>query len=342
MPIPVVYSDRHRLHPTADRIPGYGRRYPETPDRIARIASAVVAANHPIVPPTDFGMGVIEAVHQPPLLAHLRTAFANSRANTPADEPYIPDTFAVHARTPGHRFPTAPGALAFDVSCPIFAGTWEAGYWATQTAVTAAEMVRTGEQAVYALVRPPGHHAGPGFHGGFCYTNHAAAAARYLQQKENCPVAVLDIDYHHGNGTQEIFYADPTVLTVSLHADPRCEYPFYWGHEHERGDGPAEGTAVNCPLGIGTDDGDYLPVLRAALAYLGLFRPKYLVLSAGFDLMAGDPVPRDGGFRITPAGLRRIGEQIAGLGLPTVIVQEGGYNLAELGGYATTLLETFG
>jgi acetoin utilization deacetylase AcuC-like enzyme len=190
------------------------------------------------------------------------------------------------------------------------------------------------------MIRPPGHHAGPDFHGGFCYLNHAAVAARFLHQSTGSRVAVLDVDYHHGNGTQEVFYRDPDVLFVSLHADPRFDYPFYWGAADERGEGPGEGANVNIPLPPGTGDREYLTALGTALTEVERFAPRFLVLSAGFDLMAGDPVPRVG-FRITVDGLRQIGEQVAGFGLPTVIVQEGGYNLGMLGEYAVTLLRPF-
>jgi acetoin utilization deacetylase AcuC-like enzyme len=339
----IVHSDRHRLHATGPPIPGYGRGYPEVPDRIDRILAAVQEAGFgPVVPPTDFGMAPLEAVHDAGLLAHLRTAFADSRDELAGGEPYIPDTFAIRSRRPNAgEYPGAFGARAFDVSCPIFAGTWEGSYHASQAALTAAEHVRAHGGHAYALIRPPGHHAGPTFHGGFCYTNHAAAAARFLQQRERCRVAVLDIDYHHGNGTQEIFYADPEVYYLSLHADPRVDYPYYWGLADERGEGPGEGTNLNVPLPHGTDDTAYLAALAGALRAVRDYAPKYLVLSAGFDLMAGDPVPRNGGFRITVDGLRRIAEHIASLRLPTVIVQEGGYNLARLGEYAVTLLREF-
>jgi acetoin utilization deacetylase AcuC-like enzyme len=339
----VVYSDRHRLHPTDRPMPGYGRDYPETPDRADRIRFAVEAAwMGPLASPADFGMAPVEAVHTAGLLNHLRTAYAASRGDAGDGEPYIAHTFAVRGRRPtADSAPGAFGAWAFDTGCPVFAGTWEASYWATQTALTAAEHVRDTGEPAYALVRPPGHHAGPNFHGGFCYTNHAAVAARYLQQKSGGRVAVLDIDYHHGNGTQEVFYADPTVLYASLHADPRVEYPFYWGFADERGEGDAGGTNLNVPLPFGTDDGAYLTALDGTLAAVRGFAPKYLVLSAGFDLMRGDPVPRGGGFRVTMDGLRQIAERIAGLGLPTAIVQEGGYNVERLGKYAVTLLKAF-
>ena len=339
----VVYSDRHRLHPTDRPMPGYGRDYPETPDRVEVIRFAVEAAKlGPLTPPTDFGTAPVEAVHAAGLLAHLRTAYAASRGDADGTDPYIPHTFAVRGRRPtagGH--PAAFGAWAFDTGCPIFEKTFEASYWSTQAALTAAEHVRTTGGTAYALVRPPGHHAGPDFHGGFCYTNHTAIAARYLQHKSGGRVAVLDIDYHHGNGTQEVFYADPQVFFASLHADPRVDYPFYWGGADERGEGAAAGTNLNVPLPHGTDDAAYLAALDGALRAVRDFAPKYLVLSAGFDLMAGDPVPRGGGFRITVKGLRQIADRVAGLGLPTVIVQEGGYNLERLGEYAVTLLRAF-
>jgi acetoin utilization deacetylase AcuC-like enzyme len=322
-------------------MPGYGRGYPEVPARLDRIRAAVEAAFGPAAPPTDFGIGPIEAVHDAGLLAHLRTGFDASRNDVPGDDPYIPHTFAVRGRRPNVTDgPGAFGAWAFDTGCPIFRRTWDAVYQSTQAALTAADHVRTGGRAAYAMIRPPGHHAGPDFHGGFCYLNHAAVAARFLHQSTGSRVAVLDVDYHHGNGTQEVFYRDPDVLFVSLHADPRFDYPFYWGAADERGEGPGEGANVNIPLPPGTGDREYLTALGTALTEVERFAPRFLVLSAGFDLMAGDPVPRVG-FRITVDGLRQIGEQVAGFGLPTVIVQEGGYNLGMLGEYAVTLLRPF-
>jgi acetoin utilization deacetylase AcuC-like enzyme len=339
----VVYSDRHRRHATEPDIPDYGRTYPEVPERVDYMKAAIEARGlGPTVPPQDFGLAPVEAVHVPGLLEHLRTAYEASRADVEGSAPYIPHTFPVRARRPNvAAMPAAFGAWAFDTGCPIVAGTWDATLAATHSALTAADHVRTHGGVAYALIRPPGHHAGPDFHGGFCYTNHAAVAARYLQQLSGGRVALLDIDYHHGNGTQEVFYNDPEVFYCSLHADPRYEYPFYWGFADETGDGAGLGANLNVPLPFGTDDSAYLTALDGALRAIRDFAPKYLVLSAGFDLMAGDPVPRSGGFRITLDGLRRITAAIAGLGLPTAIVQEGGYNLNRLGEYAVTMLREF-
>lgn len=332
----IVYSERHRIHATE-------RTIPEVPDRIERILAAVTDAGiGPVVPPQDFGMEPIAAVHVGGLLEHLRTGYELSRTGPRDTAPYLPHTFAVRGRRDGLAdLPAAFGAWSFDTSAPLFAGTWDASLVAAQCALTAAELVRKSGQPAYALVRPPGHHAGADFYGGFCYLNHAAIAARYLQKKAKGRVAVLDIDYHHGNGTQEIFYSDPTVFFASLHADPAVDYPFYWGAEDERGEGPGVGFNCNVPLPHGTKDADYLAALEPVLDRIRQFEPKFLVLSAGFDLMAGDPVPRGGGFRITMTGLQRIAAAIAALRIPTVIVQEGGYNLDKLGDYAKTLLHEF-
>jgi len=212
--------------------------------------------------------------------------------------------------------------------------------------------VREGLRAAYALCRPPGHHAAADLYGGYCYLNNAAIAARYLQSSGSRPsslpesralptptkVAILDIDYHHGNGTQLIFYADPAVLYCSLHVHPDEDYPYYWGDADETGVGPGEGTNCNWPLPRGTGDKAYLAALDEALAAIGEFAPDYLVVSAGLDTTEGDP---EGGFCLSTEGLHAIGECIAGLAMPTVVVQEGGYRLDRLGDNAVAFLQPF-
>lgn len=341
----IVLADQHHLHPTAERMPGYGRRYPEVPARIDRIRFALEAAGYgPPATPTDFGMAPIEAVHSPELLDHLQRAWERSRPNCELGEPFLPDTFAgPHAdprRSRTDCLPRRAGVLAFDVSCPIFESTWGASYNATQAAVTAAEYVRTRGGAAYSLGRPPGHHAGQEFHGGFCYTNHTAVAAAWLARRGD-RVAVLDIDYHHGNGTEDIFHGSDRVYHASLHADPHVDYPYFWGFATDPAAADGRELLCNVPLPHGTTDDKYLAAIDPVLREVSDFGPRYLVLAAGFDLMAGDPVPRNGGFRITTPGLKRIAERIASLKLPTVIVQEGGYNLDRLGEYAVTLLGAF-
>lgn len=339
-----VYAERHRTdHPTDREIPDYGRGFPELPDRIDHIKSSLENAGFgPIQTPKDFGMKPIEAVHCAGLLEHLKTGYELSR-NGPKDvHPYIAHTFAVKGRRAGTGdHPAAFGNWAFDTGCPLFAHTWEATIHASHAALTAAEHVFKNGGNAYALVRPPGHHAGRDFYGGFCYTNHCAVAAQYLKESYAGRVATLDFDYHHGNGTQEIFYADPDVLTCSLHADPRQDYPFYWGAADETGEGDAIGSNINVPLPIGTKDAEYLAALDGVIARIREYQPKAIVVSAGFDLMSGDPVSRNGGFKITVPGLQKICSRIASLEIPAVIVQEGGYNVNRLGDYAVAMVKTF-
>ena len=340
----LVTTPHHRAdHPTDREVPDFGRGFPELPDRIDRMKAALEEAGYgPFHSPTDFGMKPIEAVHDAGLLEHMRTGYAQSRTDPKDELPYIAHTFAVRGRRAGAKdHPAAFGAWAFDTGCPLFARTWEASIAASHAALTAAEHVQKNGGMAYALVRPPGHHAGRIFYGGFCFTNHCAAAANFLREKTGGPVATIDFDYHHGNGTQEIFYADPGVFTCSLHADPRQDYPFYWGAADETGEGEGAGCNLNVPLPIGTKDADYLKALDGAISRIRERSPKALIVSAGFDLMSGDPVPRDGGFKITVPGLQKICGRIAELGLPTVIVQEGGYNTNRLGEYAVAMVKAF-
>jgi acetoin utilization deacetylase AcuC-like enzyme len=265
----------------------------------------------------------------------LQSAYAETATYFKKAEPVFPSTFAPRQ---GQRKPEGVlgqlGYYAFGVGSPILEGTWSAAYWSAQCALAAAACVQMGEPCAYALCRPPGHHAGPDLFGGFCYLNNAAIAARALPGR----AAILDIDYHHGNGTQLVFYDDPRVMFCSLHAHPDDDYPFYWGGADEQGAGPGLGFNRNWPLPQHIDDGHYLAALDEALAVIAGFAPDYLVVCVGFDIAVGDPV---GGFDITPDGLQRIGSAIRGLGRPTVLVQEGGYLLERLSVNATAFLTAF-
>jgi acetoin utilization deacetylase AcuC-like enzyme len=312
------------------------------------------------ITPDDHGLLPILAVHDADYVSYLRTAYDESAAAPSTAGPVFSWTFANrHAMRRPRSVLGLKGYYAFGWASPILKGTWEAAYWSAQCAVTAAALVREGEPAAYALCRPPGHHAAADLYGGYCYLNNAAIAARYLQQPildpsgaparppemlpevtmdEATPVAILDVDYHHGNGTQLIFYSDPTVLYCSLHAHPDEDYPYYWGDADERGAGLGIGQNRNWPLPKGTGDEAYLATLDQALAAIREFAPHYLVVSAGYDTIQGDP---EGGFCITTRGLREIGRRIAALALPTVIIQEGGYLLESLGKNAVAFLQAF-
>jgi acetoin utilization deacetylase AcuC-like enzyme len=215
-------------------------------------------------------------------------------------------------------------------------GTYQAALSSANCALSGAKAIAGGERAAFALCRPPGHHAGRSYCGGYCYLNNAAIAANWLTSYGK--VAVLDIDYHAGNGTQDIFYERGDVLTLSIHADPDGEYPAFCGYADETGAGRGSGLHRNFPLPPGTEDASYLSTLGEAIALIKSFSPDFLVLPTGMDLYAGDPL---GQFHVTREGIRQIGERLAALGLPALIVMEGGYNNNALGENITTLLENF-
>jgi acetoin utilization deacetylase AcuC-like enzyme len=330
----IVYTEKHKLHNT-NYVSYDGRPFvtEELPARAEVILEAVEAAQlGPIIPPLDYGLEPILAVHDTGFVEFIRTAYAESAAYFKEAGPVFTWSFATrHQGRKPRGFLALKGYYSFGWGTPILEGTWEAAYWSAQCALTAAEVVRGGERVAYALCRPPGHHVGLDLYGGFCYLNNAAIVARHLQAR----VAILDIDYHHGNGTQTIFYSDPSVLYCSLHAHPDLDYPYYWGYADETGQGEGRGTNRNFPLPLGVDDEVYLATLRQALQVIHDFCPRFLVISAGFDTVAGDPV---GSFSLTTDGLARIGEAIAGLSLPTVVLQEGGYLIERLGENAVAFL----
>ncbi len=340
MTLPIIYTRHHRLHATGDVwVEAHPLIVEELPERVEIIRAALVsAALGEVVAPEDHGEAPILTVHDADFVAHLRSVYRESADYFGIAAPVMASTFATRytGSRPEH-FLGQRGYYAFGTGSPILEGTWEAAYWSAQCALSAAGRILRGDRVAYALCRPPGHHAAADLYGGFCYLNNAAIAARALQQ-EGGRVAVLDVDYHHGNGTQAIFYDDPEVLYYSIHADPTENYPFYWGYADERGAGPGEGTNYNAPLPRGTGDADYLRHLDAALLTIADFAPQALVLSLGLDTAVGDEV---GGFTITPEGFREMGRRIADLGLPTAIVQEGGYRLATLGENAVAFFSDF-
>ncbi|MGC9394092.1 MAG: histone deacetylase family protein [Anaerolineae bacterium] len=337
----IIYTDRHHEHATDNLvIDGQPIEYLETPGRADAILAAVRAARlGPILLPADHGLAPILAVHDEDYVTYLRTAYAQSTAYFGEPRPVIAGRDDVTSerlpRCPAD-FPGKRDYYTYDYEDPILEGTWDAAYWSAQCALTAADYVRNGERAAYALCRPPGHHAMPDQYGGFCYLNNVAIAARNLQA--DGPIAILDIDYHHGNGTQAIFYEDPAALFCSLHADPDWIYPFFWGRAGERGAGAGLGLNHNLPLPLHVDDTAYLAVLDEALHVITDFEPHFLLISLGLDAAEGDPI---GKFRITTKGFHTIGQRIVALGLLTVIVQEGGYRIETLGDNAVAFLEAF-
>jgi acetoin utilization deacetylase AcuC-like enzyme len=248
-----------------------------------------------------------------------------------------PEMLANGARLPEHIVGQA-GWFTADAACPIGPHTWESALWAAGCAVASASEAAAGRSS-YALARPPGHHTFRARAGGHCYINNAALAAARLRHLGSDRVAVLDIDSHHGNGTQSIFWDRPDVLFVSLHGDPNRYYPWFTGHAGERGGGAGEGFNLNFPLEIGSGDAVWLSALANGLAAIREFRPDALVVSLGFDASEHEPL---NALSVTEDGFARAGERIGALRLPTAIIQEGGYNITLLGELLERFLVGFG
>jgi acetoin utilization deacetylase AcuC-like enzyme len=335
-----VHDDRHRSHHGGGELSG-GRFVPsvECPARADAVLAAIrdEALGH-VAAATPHGLEPILRVHARDYVEFLCAAHAEWAAVHGAGEAF-PLTWPERGAD-APRPDAIDGKLGFYSTAndsPITAGTWAAACAAADTALTAADLVAGGERAAFALCRPPGHHAGRRSYGGYCYLANAAIAAQSLVDR-GARVAIVDVDYHHGNGTQDVFFARADVLTVSIHADPRVDFPFFTGYAHERGSGAGEGANLNLPLPHGTDWRGYEPALREALATVERFGPDALVVSLGLDTYVDDPVGR---FALTTADYRALGALLGGAGLPTVFVLEGGYDVEALGRNTVAVLGAF-
>ncbi|MGQ0824189.1 MAG: histone deacetylase family protein [Actinomycetota bacterium] len=338
-----IASDAHRRHHPRAPIHDAGRFVapPEIPARADAIRDAIFAAGlGPIRKPDEFGPEPLLRVHTPAYVEFLTTAHERWQHATgnPPDAEAMPYARAV--RDQPHSEPphviAQLGWYSHD-SDPLLAGTWPAAADAVDVALTAWRSVTGGDRAAYALCRPPGHHAAADSFAGYCYLNNAAVVAQAWCDL-GARVAVLDVDFHHGNGTQQIFYARGDVLFVSLHADPANEYPYFLGFANERGWGAGVGATRNYPLPIGTDWNAYADALASASEVIRRFAPDGLVVSLGVDMALEDP----DSFRLTGDDFSRLGESVAALGYATVLVQEGGYALGVLGRNVVNVLTAFG
>ena len=289
---------------------------------------------------------VLAQVHSARYLDFLRDAWDDWVAMDPANAECdaLPSVWPLGNRH-GFRTDVLPdnfaarlGAFSFDSGCPLTAGTWLAARGGAACALAAAQAVAAGERSAFALTRPPGHHAGPDFLGGYCFLNNAAVAAQALINAGRSRVAVLDVDYHHGNGTQTIFYERADVLTVSIHGDPRTEYPFFLGHADERGAGAGLGFNLNLPLPRGTGFAAWRAALDQGLQAVKDFGAQALVVPMGLDTFEGDPIS---GFTLKTGDYFAVGQGLASAGLPTVFTFEGGYAVDAVGVNAVNLLEGF-
>jgi acetoin utilization deacetylase AcuC-like enzyme len=348
---PVVWSDDVLLHdPKGEVWVGVMTPGTEVPERATVLRDACLAAGATLVPAVPHDDSMLHAVHDPGLLAHLET-IADEWARGDYERlvgqdrvvPYVFPTEGMLDGLPAMA-PTATHAKAgvwcYDTMTLVGPGTWAAARTAVDVAETATDLVLAGAPAAYALTRPPGHHATRRGFGGSCYLNNAAVAAEALLAGGVAKVAVVDVDAHHGNGTQAVFWERPDVLYASLHVDPAAGwFPHLVGSAGERGAGAGNGTTVNAPLAPGTGDPGWLAALDGLLGHLRTYRPEALVVSLGVDAAGADPEsPLD----VTTDGFAAAGTRLAAVGLPTVLVHEGGYALDRLGGDTVAVLRAFG
>jgi acetoin utilization deacetylase AcuC-like enzyme len=335
----VFYCESQREHdPASFVVHGHERAYTEQPARADVLHEAALAAGCIAHVPDDFGLSSVEPVHTARYLDFLRDGLDAWQRVTGAAGPMVP---SFHPFGEAKVYPVSiVGRCGFhiaDSTSPISDGSWHAILRSAHAAHHAALAVLAGDGVAYALCRPPGHHAERERAGGFCYVNNVAVAVEQLRTRMR-RIAVVDVDVHHGNGQQSIYYSDPDVLTVSLHVDPSLAYPFFSGGVHERGTGAAFGRNRNYPLPKGTGDDAYLAALDAACGEIGRFEPEALVVALGLDASKHDPFAY---FQITERGFARIGMRLAQLGLPTVLVQEGGYLAPDLGDNLSAVLRAW-
>lgn len=335
------YSDTHRLHHGKAELYA-GGLVPcfEMPSRADMVLEQVRRTGlGEVREPTAHGLDPVLAVHDAGYVRFLETAWTRWQA-LGRDYDALPKMWQIRRlrqAVPEH----VEGQLCYysmDCGTPLTAGTWPAITRAADLALSAADALLSGARAAFALTRPPGHHAAHDYCGGYCFFNNAAIAAQYLRAQGAGRVSVLDVDYHHGNGTQDIFYRRGDVQFLSIHGHPRTEYPFFLGFADEWGEGEGLGFNHNYPLPAGSDVPTWFDALGQAMARIAAFAPDALVVSLGVDAFAGDPISR---FALQSADFCRIGERLATLGIPALFCLEGGYAVEPIGVNAVNVLSAF-
>jgi acetoin utilization deacetylase AcuC-like enzyme len=336
-----VYSEKHRLHHAKfELIDGKMKPAVEMPSRAETVLQRVEAVGlGPVMAPTAHGRDPILKIHAANYVDFLERAW-DLWIETGRGYDALPLSWPVQGlrRVEPDHIDGKLGYYSFDAGTPITAGTWQAATAAVDVALTGADLVQGDERAAFALCRPPGHHAAADFFGGYCFLNNAAIAAQSFIDAGAKRVAILDVDYHHGNGTQAIFYDRADVFFTSIHGDPRQEYPFFLGYAEETGAGAGEGCNANYPLPWGSDFAAWGAALEDACKKVAAFAPQALVISLGVDTFEKDPISH---FTLKSEDYLKIGAAIAALDLPTLFVMEGGYAVAEIGVNAVNVLTGF-
>ena len=337
-----VYNDRHGLHAATHEF-FRGQLVPafEIPARADYVLKALQdAALGEVLAPADHGLAPLERVHAPAYLRFVQGAHAEwlSLGGEGDAFPAVWPVRGLRSDVEPKSFAARMGLYSMDSGTPLTSGSWQAAYWGAQASLSGLDLVLAGERSAYVLTRPPGHHAGADFFGGYCFINNAAVAAQAALDRGLKRVAILDVDYHHGNGTQAIFYERADVFYASIHGDPQTEYPFFLGHADERGAGAGAGCNANYPLPAGASNDEWFAALDTALGRLRAYAPELLIVSLGVDTYGGDPISH---FKLDQPEFSRMGRLLAAQGWPTLLLQEGGYATEAIGLNVVAVLQGF-
>jgi acetoin utilization deacetylase AcuC-like enzyme len=336
----IIYSNKHKnYNPTFAFNNCEKIKHFEKSSRIENIYKALKDGPYEIISPNRYPDSYILKIHANDYFSYLSTAYDQWIKAGCNPEGVVPDVFSRHKNKQRLKgiFQLA-GWYCFDTNTPIIKNTFSAALSSAYCAITAAELLGGNNKSIYALCRPPGHHAGSNYFGGYCFFNNAALAAKYLLESNSSKIAIIDLDYHHGNGIQDIFYNSEKVYYASIHGDPSFEYPYFWGNAKEIGLGRGKGFNTNFPLPAGTTETIYLETLENLLTKINSFNPEYLIISLGTDTYKDDPI---GTFNLEAESFAKIGKLVSEVNKTTLIIQEGGYNVNKIGECVCNFLKGF-
>lgn len=338
----IVHTEKHRLRASKTELSGGVFIRPhECPERVEHITAELSKRGHTdLIEPKDFGLDPIHRIHDADYVSFLQSCWTDWQAEGFEGEALATawPSRRMTREKPPRNIDGKIGYYCLASETSISEGTWEAAEAAAQVALTGAELIQKGDRSAFALCRPPGHHAAQDMFGGYCFLNNAGIAAQSFRDAGAKRVAVLDVDFHHGNGTQAIFYEREDVLFLSLHGDPEDAFPYFLGGADEIGTGAGEGFNINYPLPPGCPYPKWLEALNDAMTKIKNYAPDALVISLGVDTFERDPISF---FKLTSDDFTDYGSRLASLGLPTLFVMEGGYAVTEIGINTVNVLDGF-